>query len=856
MPMPNTEHQLPMPVEARFFADVAERIARDLGPASVLDVGSPSGMLADALVERGIDAHRGAALTPLDRRYDLVTCIAVVETMPPADAERVVQAITDHTDDVLFASDPYDHRREANVNVNPPEHWAELFARCGFLRDLTYDTAYIAPWAMRFRRSRDSLPRRVRDYERELWQLRNEARQRTELVAAQVRELEALRRAQSTAEAVRLAAEVDRLSEELTTQNRLLADVSAKLRAQTEEFRVWRDSGAGRIAQALQRGGRRVAPEGTRRQHSLHRMVVAGKILGAKGPSGLRQALRERRQAASRDPVQWVQTQYDEWRRRNEPGWADLNQMRNENRTWTERPLISVLMPTYNPEPDWIQPAVDSVIGQVYENWELCIADDASTAPHVHEILAAYAASDPRIKVVSRPRNGGIAAATQSALEIASGGFVALLDHDDVLRPHALHRVVERIREAPDMDIVYSDEDLLLRDGTFGQPFFKPDFSPDFLLSVNYICHFLVVRRALVHETGGFRGGFDGAQDHDLLLRTTEKARRIAHVPDILYSWRQVPGSVAMDSEAKMYAFDSGKRAVEDALVRRGLPGQVTLGEQLGTYHVRLEVIGNPHVAIVIPTRDRLDLLRECIDSIEKRSTYTNWSITIVDNDSARQETLEFLRTTRHRVVRHPGEFNYSALINTGRAAVDAPYILTVNNDTTVISPDWIEAMLEQTQRHEVAVTGGRLLYPDGRPQSEGIAVGNVRGGYMAANMDAGWQGRVIRNVTAVSGACQMITTSVFDELGGYDVTLGISYNDVDFCLRARRAGHLVIYTPHAELQHHESASRGAIDPVTDHQVFWERWGVTGGIPDPYMNPNLRDLNPLVIKLDPMPLDH
>lgn len=529
--------------------------------------------------------------------------------------------------------------------------------------------------------------------------------------------------------------------------------------------------------------------------------------------------------------------------------------MRNQGRTWSERPLISIVMPTYNPRPGWIRPAVESVMAQTYENWELCIADDASTAPHVAEILAEYAAAEPRIRVVRRAENGGIAAASASATALAKGEFVAMLDHDDVLRPHALHRVLEAIHEAPDTDIVYSDEDLLLADGTFGRPFFKPDYSPDLLLSVNYMCHFLVIRRTVMESAGGFRAGFDGAQDHDLLLRATEMARRVSHVADMLYSWRQVPGSVAMASRAKMYAYESGRHAVEEALQRRGLRGRVSLGRQLGTYHVRLEVVDEPHVAIVIPTRDRVDLLRSCIASIERSSTYKNWSITIIDNGSVESQTLEYLASSSHKVVRHPGAFNYSALINAGRASIDAPYMLTVNNDTTVVTPDWIEALLEQAQRPEVGVVGSRLLYPDGRPQHEGIAVGNVRGGYIAANVDAGWMGRVIRNVTAVTGACQMVKTSVFDEVGGYDERIAVAYNDVDFCLRVRDAGYLVIYTPHAELRHHESATRGDLDPHSDHQLFWDRWGQAGGIRDPYLSPHLREINPLRIRLDPLPVE-
>ena len=610
-----------------------------------------------------------------------------------------------------------------------------------------------------------------------------------------------------------------------------------------------------RVRGALNRGLAAVAPEDTRRGRAVYRVKRAGAVLAAEGPSGLRQALRDRHRNTGAGRARLVQREYDEWRRRHEPGQDQLDRMRLQSRGWTDRPLISIVMPTYNPRPEWIRPAVESVIAQTYENWELCIADDASTAPHVAGILAEYAAADPRVKLVMRAHNGGIAAASASAVALATGDFIAFLDHDDVLRPYALHRVVETIREAPDTDIVYSDEDLLLADGTLGRPFFKPDYSPDLLLSVNYMCHFLVVRKHVMESAGGFRTGFDGAQDHDLLLRATEKARRVSHVPDMLYSWRQVPGSVALSGAAKMYAYEAGKRAVEAALQRRGLHGSVSLGRQLGTYHVRVDVVDEPHVAIVIPTRDRLDLLRRCIESVERRSTYANWSITIIDNGSTDPATLAYLDRSPHRVVHHPGPFNYSALINLGRASNDAAYMITLNNDTLVISRDWMEALLEQAQRPEVAVVGARLLYPSGRPQHEGIAVGNVRGGYMAANLDAGWMGRVIRNVTAVSGACQMIKTSVFDELGGYDEGLAVAYNDVDFCLRARAAGYLVIYTPHAELRHHESASRGDLDPLKDHERFWKRWGRVGGIPDPYMNPHLREMNPVRIRLDPLPIE-
>ena len=849
----------------KFFGDVADHIVRDIAPKSSLDLGCAMGFLVEALVDRGVDAYGidiseyaiekvradirprcrvGSALESLGRRFDLISCIELIEHMPSSDAERVVENICAHTDDVIFASTPIDYREETHVNVNPPEHWAELFARFGFQRDLTQDLTYIAPWAMRFRRSRDPLPRLVREYERELWHLRDEAQQRNEVIREQRAQIDALGGPAAIVERERLRAENARLSMELGTNQRLLIKAGADLSN-------LRDSGAGRIVDVVQHTVRFVAPRGSRRQRSLHRMVRAAIVLRRDGPAGLRKAIQERGME-----IDTVQDQYDEWRARHEPTWEDLNRMRHENRLWTSRPLVSIIMPTYNPHEDWLRPAIESVLGQVYENWELCIADDASTAPHVRHILDQFSVADPRIRVVRRSENGGIAAASASALELATGEFIALLDHDDLLRPHALHRMVELLQTDPELDVMYSDEDMLLPDGSYGKPFFKPDWSPDFLLSVNYVCHFLVLRRGLAERVGGFRPGFDGAQDHDLVLRATEQARHVGHVPDVLYSWRQVPGSVALAGDAKMYAYEAGQRAVEEAVSRRGFSGRVSRAEDLGRYHVRLDIVDAPHVAIVIPTRDRVELLRKCIESIESVSTYSNRSITIIDNDSVDPETLAYLDSVPYQVVRKPGHFNYSRLINLGRKSIDAPYMLTVNNDITVLTPDWIEALLEQVQRPEVGVAGGRLLYPDGRVQHEGIGIGNVRGGYIAANLDAWWMGRVIRNVSAVTGACQMVKTSVFDEVGGYDETLQVGFNDVDFCLRVHEAGYLIVYTPFAELVHPESASRGkALDPVADYEIFWKRWGAEGGIHDPYLSPHLRDLHPLQLRLDRLPID-
>ena len=692
------------------------------------------------------------------------------------------------------------------------------------------------------------LQRLLRQSERELQQEREAAREQKDIIATQAEEISALR-------ASDLRQEVARLSDELAAQQHLLMQTYETMRKQEQDLINWRGSAAVRLAYAIQRGTSLLAPPGTARQRGVHRAVLAGMALARDSRAALRRMLpsRDGRRAVGRGKS--IQAQYDRWREINEPRAEDLDRMRDANRLWETRPLVSIIMPTYNPESEWIRRAIASATGQVYENWELCIADDASTAEHVRALLAQYAATDPRIKLVLREQNGGIAEASASALSLATGEFVALLDHDDVLRPHALHRVVEHLRSEPQTDVLYSDEDLMFSDGRRGGPHFKPDWSPDLLLSVNYMCHLLVARRELVDGVGGFRQGFDGAQDHDLTLRLTEKAQRIGHVADVLYSWRQVPGSVAAAPRAKMYAYEAGRRAVEDALDRRGVIGTVGLGEQLGTYHVRRAVIGEPEVAIIIPTRDRLDLLRECLTSVGGLSTYKNWSITIIDNGSVEPETLDFFAKTEHAVVRKPGHFNYSQLMNCGRSHVDAPYLLMLNNDVVVTTPDWIEALLEHAQRTEVGAVGGRLVYPSGTTQHEGIGVGNICMASTAVNLDAGWMGRIVRDVSAVTGACQMVRVSVFDDVGGYDEALPLAYNDVDFCLRVRATGRLVVYTPHAQLCHREGASRGRIHHLADEELFWRRWGQAGGIRDPYISPHLRSLNPLQLRLGPQPTD-
>lgn len=536
---------------------------------------------------------------------------------------------------------------------------------------------------------------------------------------------------------------------------------------------------------------------------------------------------------------------YKRWYRSNRLGWVQLARQRRQSRAWGYRPLISVVTPVYDVAEVWLRACVDSVLAQSYERWELCLVNDGSKAPHVAPVLASYAARDRRIRVETLPHNSGITAASARGLQMARGDFVALLDHDDALSRDALAEVVRLLNQDPCLDLVYSDEDRLEPNGRRVEPFFKPDWSPDLLLSMNYICHLGVYRRSVLEQVGGFRPGYDGSQDWDLVLRFTEATQRIGHVPRMLYHWRKVPSSVAAGGEAKLYAFTAGQRAVEDALRRRGRPGKVEM-TTLGRYRVRYALEHEPKVSILIPTRDRADILRTCIESILAKSTYANYEILVLDNDSEEQETLALLAGLRapHRSVRFARPFNWSAINNFGVEQARGEYLVLLNNDTEVIEPGWIEAMLGHAQHPEVGVVGAKLLYPDGHVQHAGVIVGiGETAGHAFKGIegsDPGYIGMaaVARNYSAVTGACMMVRRDVFESVGGIDEHYEVAYSDIDFCLKVTRRGLRVVFTPDALLYHHESATRGELDPPEDKRRFRERWAEVIAR-DPFYNPNL-----------------
>ena len=533
------------------------------------------------------------------------------------------------------------------------------------------------------------------------------------------------------------------------------------------------------------------------------------------------------------------------------------------DRVGTDAPLISILLPVYQTPERWLRRCIESVIAQAYPRWQLCIVDDGSPDGRVMEILEEYARKDDRIEVMRRDVNGHISEASNSALAMARGSHVALLDHDDELRPHALLEMAEAITAIPDTGLVYSDEDKVDADGRRFDPYFKPDFDPDLLRSQNYVCHFTVIRADLVRAVGGFRKGFEGSQDHDLILRCTERLapEQVKHVPKVLYHWRAIPGSTALTRDAKDYASSAGARAVGEHLARRHPDARV--GE-LSHGHFRVHwplPAPAPKASLVVPTRDRVGLLRMCVESILERTTYPDFEVVVVDNQSSDPEALAYLaqleRRDRVRLLRYDAPFNYSAINNWAVGQCDGTVIGLVNNDIEVISPGWLDEMVSQAMRSEVGAVGAMLYYPNDTIQHAGVVLG-VHGvaAHLYAGMPRGYPGhggraRVAQALSAVTGACLLVRRAVYEQVGGLDESLQVAFNDIDFCLRLRAAGYRNIWTPFAELYHHESASRGSEDTeekkrrfAAEVEFMQRRWGdVLTADPAYNVNLSLRSLN-------------
>lgn len=588
-----------------------------------------------------------------------------------------------------------------------------------------------------------------------------------------------------------------------------------------------------------------------------------GKLMGKMSPYMIQKGLRYLKHYGVKEF--WVrlherfepeEVPYGPWYEQYIPTREELEKQRKKK--WNYGPKISIIVPAYKTPEAFLRQMMDSLLAQTYANWELCIANASPEDASMEYVLKEYAKKDSRILWKKLEENKGIAENTNEAFAMATGEFAGLLDHDDLLAPNALYEVAKALETEPDIDVLYTDEDKVRGDEVLEhfQPHLKPDFNIDLLRSNNYICHFFVVRKSLLEKTGGFRREYDGAQDYDFIFRCTQAAGKIHHIPEILYHWRTHQSSTADNPESKLYAFEAGKRAIEENLRQNGLIGEVSHTKDYGFYRVKYPVQGEPLVSIIIPNKDAKEDLEKCIQSILEKSSYTNYEILIVENNSTGEEIFSYYKelseNSKIRLLRWKREFNYSAINNYGAKKAKGDYLLFLNNDTEVISPDWIEEMLGFCQRPDTGIVGARLYFGNNTVQHAGtvIGIGGIAG-HMFTDMPRERSGymhkaAIIQDLSAVTAACMMVKRQVFDEVQGFEEQLSVAFNDVDFCLRVREKQYLVVYDPYVELYHYESKSRGAEDSKEKVRRFQSeiefmrcRWETLLKKGDPYYNKNL-----------------
>lgn len=545
---------------------------------------------------------------------------------------------------------------------------------------------------------------------------------------------------------------------------------------------------------------------------------------------------------------------YEAWLARHKVDKRTLR--RQKHAAFAQKPLISIVIPLYCTPLPYLKELLESVRRQSYENWQLCLAD-GSPDDKVKEFIEKHYGREKRIVYRKLEENGGISVNTNEAVALAAGEYLMLCDHDDTLEPDALYEIVKAINDTG-ADVLYTDEDKVSMDGRhYFDPNFKPDFNLFRLRENNYICHIFVVKKSLTDETGLLRSEFDGAQDFDFILRCCEKAQKITHIPKVLYHWRCHMDSTAADPSIKAYAYEAGRKAVREHYQRLGIDAKVEMTERPGWYRSHVKVQGNPLISVIIPNKDHTDDLELCLFSMTRKSTYRNYEILIVENNSEKEETFEYYRKLpdrypKARVLTWEKEFNYSAINNFAAKEAKGEYLLFLNNDVEILTPDWMEEMLQNCQQENVAAVGAKLYYPDDTIQHAGVVLGlgGIAGHIMcrASKEDPGYFGRMIsvQEISAVTAACMMVKKSDFDAVGGLDETFQVAFNDIDLCMKFRAAGKKIIFTPYAELYHYESKSRGLEDTPEkqfrfDKEVkrFQEKWAQQLEMGDPYYSPNL-----------------
>lgn len=902
-----------------FLTQIAQKIVDDLHPKTVLDAGCAMGHLVAALRDLGVEAYGvdvseyaisrvredvrpyckvGSLVEQLPEglpaKYDLVVTIEVLEHLYEDEGKQAIRNLCKLADQVLFSSTPDDFTERTHVNVQQREYWCRAFFENGFLDDINYRPKYLTSYAVLFRRS-ENFGRQVEDYERNIRMSENEYQQSERRLSQAVEDKERHIQnitAMQAAERIGWSDKENKWKQErVQIESKAKSSINEKqkeIQSKVDECEAQIKRAEKLQAELMRYKEHYYAAIGQREElkvqlsnaQNAYNVIsnaffwkitkpfrlcldtmkrIFGKVaflrLVDKGIRCLHQHGLKYTWNKTKNKLKHRQ---DYLSIANKPLFTGEELEFQRKITFARKIKFSIVVPLYNTPEKFLHEMIQSVLDQTYTNWELCMADGSDEAHRsVEKICRQYMRRDQRIKYKKLEKNLGISGNTNACLDMETGEYIGLFDHDDLLHPAALYEVMRAICEQ-NADFIYTDEN------TFHEkpadafcPHFKPDYAPDTLRSYNYICHFTVFSKKLLDTVGEFRQEFDGSQDYDMILRLTEKALKIVHIPEILYFWRAHKDSVADDISAKPYTLDAARRALSEHLDRLGLVGEVEDSSIPSTYRIKYAITGSPKVSIVIPNMDYVDTLRACISSILEKTTYKNFEIVIVENNSKEAETFLYydeLRNDPHiRIVTWNGKFNYSAINNFGiKEAATGEYILLLNNDIEVITPDWIQEMLMFAQRSDVGAVGAMLYYPDDTIQHAGVilGIGGVAG-HAHKNFlrgDYGYMSRatIAQNLSAVTAACMMVSRNVWNQVHGLDESYEVAFNDVDLCMRIREAGYLIVWTPYAGLYHYESKSRGYEDTPEkkrrfegEVRRFQARWNKELAAGDPYYNPNL-----------------
>jgi len=924
-----------------FFSNIAEQITRSLNPHRVLDAGCAMGMLVEAFWDRGVEAwgidlsryaisrvrpdmrmccREASLIEPIEGRYDLITCIEVLEHMHEDEVRTAVANLTRVTDRILFSSTPDDFGERTHFTVRPPIYWLKLFAEFGFWPDLEYDASYITQHAMLLCRRPDGLPLEALTLFARSVKFRTTVIQHANEITRLKSEMSSL-----SSRLQELSAERGRLEENLGRKTERLARIKKKLlqiqnersnlqlnysqlqddmaRLEASKERLEREKAEIRTGataedaarQELQRERGELAvtvQEITWERDQLQRELT--NITSSPGWKIIFYYRRWlRRQMARRSwlvriyeplarwslqrvarrfpepaiemppgtfegitptvvhresPTAAADITYEDWIQENEPSPQELQQQIESGRALSYRPLLSIVVPVYRVKRQYLEECIRSVLAQTYEDWELCIADGCPEAKDNRAFLTRIASEDSRVKLTLLDENRGISGNSNAALATATGEFVVLLDHDDVLPPFALYDVVKYLSADRNLDVIYSDHDYIDETSRRLEPLFKPDWSPELMLSANYITHLTVIRRGLFEQVGGFDTSVDSAQDWDFFFRVVRTTQRIAHIPKVLYHWRKHVSSTALNAVMHPSTIQAQLHSIQRHLKTLGWAAQPEMDKDYRV-HIRWLEGRKGKISIIIPSKDKVEFLSRCIQTLFETTAGEDLEILIVDNGSTEAATIDYYRTlandSRICVLSFNKLFNYSAMNNFGAAYASGDYLLFLNNDIEAINSEWLQELIGWIQVKEIGAVGAKLLRPDGTIQHAGAVVGF--GGFAghpfadAAENNSGIFGSTdwYRNYLAVTGACMAMRREVFEEIGGFDESFISCGSDVEICLRLRAAGYRIVYNPFARLLHHECATRKGAVPEQDFFTSFRHYREFLAHGDPYWNPNL-----------------